>query len=424
MLKPLQTIKNLLNDSDYSFPFKMWLFSRFLIGFATLFLTPLLSFGNTEVESHVGWGAFAAWDSGHYKAIVFNGYSYANDGQGYNVAFFPLFPLLIRLLMQLGLPFEVAGTLLNSVAFLGALLIFHRWITKNYTLKIAQWSTAILAWCPFSLFCTVIYTEGVFLFLSVSALVLFQQKKYILASIFGALSTATRVTGIALIPTFFLAAWQEKRGFFAYLSSFLSGLGILAYCVYCWLEFNEPLAFIKVQKAWTPQDQVFWGSGWLKMLSQLIFGFTNTKQGSLKDPSYLIMMGLIMLLAYGLWHFREKLGSKVDYGCFFLIFLLWIVSGNPFINISMVVGGVYLLWNSRKKLSSVDLFYGIFSFMIIFSSGRSTSAERYTYAIVPLSLALGIILDRYPRWGYALTIFFGFLLLLYSIRFAQNLWVA
>lgn len=90
----------------------------------------------------------------------------------------------------------------------------------------------------------------------------------------------------------------------------------------------------------------------------------------------------------------------------------------------MVVGGVYLLWNSRKKLNSVDLFYGIFSFMIIFSSGRSTSAERYTYAIVPLSLALGIILDRYPRWGYALTIFFGFLLLLYSIRFAQNLWVA
>lgn len=310
MLKPLQTIKNLLNDSDYSFPFKMWLFSRFLIGFATLFLTPLLSFGNTEVESHVGWGAFAAWDSRHYKAIVFNGYSYANDGQGYNVAFFPLFPLLIRLLMQLGLPFEVAGTLLNSVAFLGALLIFHRWITKNYTLKIAQWSTAILAWCPFSLFCTVIYTEGVFLFLSVSALVLFQQKKYILASIFGALSTATRVTGIALIPTFFLAAWQEKRGVFAYLSSFLSGLGILAYCVYCWLEFNEPLAFIKVQKAWTPQDQVFWGAGWLKMLSQLIFGFTNTKQGSLKDPSYLIMIGLIMLLAYGLWHFRENLDPR------------------------------------------------------------------------------------------------------------------
>ena len=87
-------------------------------------------------------------------------------------------------------------------------------------------------------------------------------------------------------------------------------------------------------------------------------------------------------------------------------------------------GGVYLLWKNRNKLSSVDLFYGIFSFMIIFSSGRTGSAERYTYAIAPLSLALGIVLDRYPRWGYALTIFFGFLLSLYSIRFAQDLWVA
>ena len=419
-----QSLKLPFHYSDYSFPFKMWLLSRFLIGFVILCLAPLLSVGDPELQSNEGWSAFAAWDSVAYKAIVLNGYVYANDGQGYNVAFFPLFPLLIRLLMQLGLPFEVAGTLLNSVAFLGALLIFYRWISQNYTLKIAQWSTAILAWCPFSLFCTVIYTEGLFLFLSVSALVLFQQKKYILASIFGALSTATRVTGIALIPTFFLAAWQGKRGILAYLSSFLSGLGILAYSVYCWLQFGEPLAFVKVQKAWTPSDQVFWGEGWLRMLSQVIFGFINTKYGTVKDLGYLIVMGLIIVLAYGLWHFREKLGSKVDYGCFFLIFLLWIVSGNPFINISMIGGGVYLLWKNRNKLSSVDLFYGIFSFIIIFSSGRTGSADRYTYAIAPLSLALGIVLDRYPRWGYALTIFFGFLLSLYSIRFAQDLWVA
>ena len=63
-----------------------------------------------------------------------------------------------------------------------------------------------------------------------------------------------------------------------------------------------------------------------------------------------------------------------------------------------------------------------FSFLIIFSSGRTASAERYTYAIIPLSLALGIVCDRYPRRGYALILFFGILLVLYSIRFAQNLW--
>ena len=43
-----QSLKLPFHYSDYSFPFKMWLLSRFLIGFVILCLAPLLSVGDPE----------------------------------------------------------------------------------------------------------------------------------------------------------------------------------------------------------------------------------------------------------------------------------------------------------------------------------------------------------------------------------------
>lgn len=389
-----------------------------------LIIAPLLAAPTDGIKAELGWEVFSAWDSGWYEAIAKNGYEYANDGQQHSVAFFPLFPLLIRLVMMTGLPFNMAGVLVNNLAFLGIVIIFYYWLESHYNKNIAQWSIAVLVWCPFSLFCTVIYTEGLFLFLTANALIYFDNKQYILASIFGALSTATRVTGLALIPAFLIASWQEKRTKLAYFSSIFSGSGFLSFIIYCWLKFGEPLAFMKVQKAWHPENFI-WGKSWFIMLSQVFLGYVNTKEGSLKDMGYILAVIILCIIAYLLWYFRLKLGAKfTDYCYFFLIFLAWLIAGNPFINTVMVLGGIYLLWMSKNKLNFVSLLYGIFSFMIIFSSGRTASAERYTYAIIPLSLALGIVLNQYPRWGNALMIFFGLLLAIYSSRFAQNLWVA
>jgi hypothetical protein len=41
---------------------------------------------------------------------------------------------------------------------------------------------------------------------------------------------------------------------------------------------------------------------------------------------------------------------------------------------------------------------------------------------VPLAIAFGLLLSRYPRWAYATMLFFAVLLGSYSVRFAQGLW--
>ena len=79
-----------------------------------------------------GWELFSHWDGKWYLEIANLGYSYADDGDFHSVAFYPLFPLLMRGLMTLGMEVEVAGVLINSLAFLGALVLVYFWVEEQY----------------------------------------------------------------------------------------------------------------------------------------------------------------------------------------------------------------------------------------------------------------------------------------------------
>ncbi|MEM9539874.1 MAG: hypothetical protein AAGA60_10295 [Cyanobacteria bacterium P01_E01_bin.42] len=420
----MQKIATIFRRDRWLFPFLMWLTSRGVIVLAMVIIAPLLSVPEGARSVPEGWDVFFAWDSAAYHAIAVEGYNYVNDGQGYNVAFFPLLPLLTKLVMGLGLPFAAAATLVNSFAFLGALFILYNWLESCQGKNVARWSTAVLAWCPFSLFGTVIYTEGLFLLCSTAALAACDRQRHFLAAFWGILATATRIMGLALVPAFLVAAWRKRRPFSVYLASFLASGGLILYSLYCWLQFNEPLAFLKVQKAWQP-EQDFFGQGWLVMFGQILFGHANMKVGSLVDIGHPLIILVVGLLGFFLWRFRDRLPSVgVDFGLGFLFLVLWLVAGDPFLNTVMVLGGIYLLWQTRKKMPAIALLYAFFSFCIIFSSGRTTSAERYVYGIVSTSIALGIALQKYPRWGYAVTVFFAILLFLFGLRFAQHQWVA
>ncbi|PSF37997.1 hypothetical protein C7H19_07455 [Aphanothece hegewaldii CCALA 016] len=368
-----------------------------------------------------GWGTFAAWDSDLYRNIVINGYSYDFSRNEYLVAFFPLLPLLIKAVMFLGLPFEIAGFLINNLAFLGAVLLVYNWVKELYSIKAARWATAVLVWCPYSLFGTVIYTEGLFLLFSTAALRAFQKKQHFWAAIWGALATATRLPGLAIMFTFLIVSWREKRSLIAYIASLCSGGGLFLYSLYCGMKFGEPLAFLKAQKAWQPA-QDFWGQDWLKMFMQVLVGSRNWKAGKIVDPLHIIIVLLICLGAYLLWRSHLKLGqNKTQFGYCILAIILWLLAGSPLINTVTILGGVYLIWHFRAQLNLLAT-YGFCSFGIIFSSGRATSAERYTYAIISVSIALGLLLEQYPRWGYPVLILFGFLLASLAVRFSQQLW--
>ena len=363
------------NRDGLIFVIAMWLLSRSVIAIGMQVIAPLvcknppvylwppLGFISGFLPKS-GWELFSHWDGKWYVEIANLGYSYANDGQQHSVAFYPLFPLLIRGLMTLGMRADAAGVLINSLAFLAALVLVYFWVEERYDAGAAKWTIAVLAWCPFSLFCTVIYTEGLFLFLTASALRAFERGEYIWAAFWGALTTAIRGPGVALIPTFLLAAWREKRPPLAYAAGFGSAIGFFSFILYCAINLEDPLAFIHVQKAWVQPT-------WLEIFK-------------------------------GFFSFSLYAATKVG----------------------MVFGGCYLLWYLRKRLSITIICFGFCSLALLVTSGALQSVERYAYGIVSLSIGLGLLLVARPRWGYGLMGLFGIFLLRFSVRFASWVWVA
>ena len=398
--------------------------SRLLICITLLAIAPALPAPDNGLAAKFGWDAFYAWDSIWYHRIVVVGYEFVNDGKQYSVAFFPLFPLLIKIIMGLGLPFKVAGTLLNNLAFFGALTILYFWVEENHSQGAARWATAVLAWCPLSLYGTVIYTEGLFLLFSTLALRAFDKRQHIWAGVWGALSTATRSPGLALIPAFLFVSWKERRGIKAYFATLAVALGVASFSLYCLWKFGDPLAFVHVQKGWRSSTGFAW-QGWWYVCMQIIFGSTNVQSGHLQDLWHPLIFTSILVSSFLIWYFRQQLGSlKFSLIFFILCFLLWRLTGNTFIQVTIVFGGIYLLWHLRAKMPLVAMIYALFSYGLILNTGLTASVERYAYGIVSLSYALGLLLVRYPRLGFALMSFFVIVLASFAIGFAQNQWLA
>jgi Gpi18-like mannosyltransferase len=420
------TNKSPIDENYWLFPGLIGLLSRSFLFLLILGVAPLIPIpaGGRFVEAN--WSAFNSWDSFFYESIATQGYHYFTSEviQSHNVAFFPIFPLLCWLLMQLGIPFNVAGTFINNSAFIGALILLYNWLKQRYTIQTVTWIILVVAFCPFSIFGTFIYTEGVFLFVSIAALKAFDQKQYKQAAFWGAIATATRPNGVALIPTFFLMAWRQKRGIQAYLSAAFSGVGIGLYSLYCGWQFGDFFAFVRTQQAWDRQAGIDWES-WKILFSQLMFGSGDVMKGLSQNPIHFILMAIVLAIAHLMFYVRSRLqGKAVEYVACVLLRRAWVVAGDALINVLTIFGGCYLLWAFRDKLGSLVFTYGLFSYLIIFNSGSTISAERFVYGTIPVAIALGLLLSRYPRYGYATMSFFLLLLTLYCVRFAQHLWDA
>jgi Gpi18-like mannosyltransferase len=75
-----------------------------------------------------------------------------------------------------------------------------------------------------------------------------ERGEYIWAAFWGALTTATREPGVALIPTFLLTAWRLKKPNLAYAAGFASAIGFFSFILYCAINLEDTLAFIHIHK--------------------------------------------------------------------------------------------------------------------------------------------------------------------------------
>jgi hypothetical protein len=161
----------------------------------------------------------ARWDSAWYLVIAH--YGYRPDLGVYTesrTAFFPLYPLGIRALSWLGSPPILAGVLLSVVAFALALYGIHRLTTLELPAaggrggEAARLAVLVTAFGPMAFFFSAVYSESLYLALSVGLFWSARQGRWALVGLLGALATATRSTGLVLLlPALMLYLYGPRR---------------------------------------------------------------------------------------------------------------------------------------------------------------------------------------------------------------------
>jgi hypothetical protein len=147
------------------------------------------------------------WDSIHYLQIAHHGYASAGDA-----VFFPLYPILLAGLGAVVGSDALAGILISLISFAAAFVLLHRLTELELDRRAADATVLLLAFAPMSFFFTAVYTESLFLALSVGAVYAARIERWPLACSLGGLAALTRVTGVLLIvPLALLYVRQRGR---------------------------------------------------------------------------------------------------------------------------------------------------------------------------------------------------------------------
>jgi hypothetical protein len=152
----------------------------------------------------------ARWDSDWFLVIA--RFGYRPDLAPFTsarTAYFPLYPLGMRAISLLGAPLVLAGVLLSLLAFALALYGIHRLTTlelarggrlatRARTGEVARLAVIVTAFSPMAFFFSAVYSESLYLALSVGLFWSARNGRWMWVGILGALAGATRSTGLML----------------------------------------------------------------------------------------------------------------------------------------------------------------------------------------------------------------------------------
>ena len=210
----------------------------------------LVAFGASPDPLTVLGRHWDQWDARHYFYLSTHGYAASGDARNL-IAFFPLYPALVASVAATGLPARLAALLVSNVAGLIATLLLYE-IALDYGDRRSAWrAAALFTVFPTAYFLLVGYTESVFCALAFGAVLCIRRRQWVWAGALGGLASATRLTGLALLPLLLLEMYACRRSLRTALATVIAPLllsaGFLVYLATNWLVLGNPLAFVSVQ---------------------------------------------------------------------------------------------------------------------------------------------------------------------------------
>ena len=205
---------------------------------------------NENADFKMIWNRF---DSDWYVKLASEGYPQKafTDIAEETWGFMPLYAMLMHLVSALSnMELFYAGVFVSNVCTIFGLFLIYKLAREQFNTG-ADTLNLVLISCG-SFYLNVVYAEGLFFLLSVAVFSLSNKKKYVLAFICAGLASVTRIQGCLLfvIPAIEILT-RDFRASYKYIPGAM--LGLLPMAALMWYlnaTCGEPLAFIKIQKAW------------------------------------------------------------------------------------------------------------------------------------------------------------------------------
>ena len=231
------------------------------------------------------WEGWVNWDSGWYRQIALYGYDYTPGRQG-PVAFFPAYPMLMRVGRFLVGSVTGPGVLVTLASGVGAAVLLARWLRERLSPDAAWTALLLFLVYPYSFYLFgPLYADALFLLAILGSFTALERGHPWLAGLIGAAATASRPLGVVLVVGLVVRT-LERRGVFGDRFAtdidvdeaaseqpttpgwrgrlgglrvgdcgvLLAALGLAGYAFYLWRRFDDPLAFLTIQSAWGQQE--------------------------------------------------------------------------------------------------------------------------------------------------------------------------
>lgn len=282
------------------------------------------------------WDPFARYDSGWYEGIARNGYHHAPGGRS-NIAFFPVYPMLMRYVGRLfgryHAAFYFGGIVVSWVSFVAGMVALYYLARLDLSRRHAERAVLLTAVFPFAFFFGVVYSEATFLLFTVLAFRGFRTRHWMLGGLCAAAAIATRTPAIVMWPALAWIAWRTalpggRDRLMAALGLILATAGFVWYSAFIYQLTGNAFEWAATLQRWNYRV----GGSPLRSVTELVrtltthpYAFVAGTRMGLYDTLY-GATGIAFLLSVPFVWYRFGAG----YGLFVLLNLMVPLSSGVF----------------------------------------------------------------------------------------------
>jgi Gpi18-like mannosyltransferase len=191
-----------------------------------------------------------------YIGIAQNGYEHRAFSSAHqaNWAFYPLWPIALRLGNVFIADIVVLGIVLSTMLFVLSVVYLYRLILIDFNENIAMTTAILMVIFPAAYFCSRPGPEALFLLLVVTSFFYAKKQKWILAGFLAAMAVLSRLQGIFLLLPLLYIYYQQykasKRHNIRVVSLLMIPAALLGFMCYLYLITGNFFANIAIQDAW------------------------------------------------------------------------------------------------------------------------------------------------------------------------------